>query len=440
MPLPLTSLTSHNRTFPKVNTFKDLDLKKGLLGHAPLTLADQAMVSGVNFLVGILLARFLGVAGYGRFVLAFSAVLFLNSIQMSLILSPMMVLGVKKSQAEQPAYFGAALILQGCFALISVLLIFGGGSILVRIVPKWHVGGLLLPLAAVAVGFQAQEFFRRYCFTQIWARAALLVDGVYYGGQVMIFALLALYQELTPTTALWGMAGAAGISVLVSWMGLRCRFTFDLSLLKRTAKSNWHFGKWLGGSAVLQWFSGQFFIYVAAAYLSASAAGAIKAAQNIVGVTHILFLGMENFVPTRASQIYQAAGRNALNHYLKKVALWGGAATGTICLIAASAPGLWMELIYGGDYRKYAHVLLWFCGIYLLSFFARPISAGLKALENTKPFFKAYILMALFSLTCSVPLIKYLSLNGAMLGILGVNVILVAFISSLFFAGNSGGR
>lgn len=67
-------------------------------------------------------------------------------------------------------------------------------------------------------------------------------------------------------------------------------------------------------------------------------------------------------------------------------------------------------------------------------FFARPFSADPKALENTKPFSKAYTLMAFFSLTCSAPLIKYLSLNGVMLGILGVNIIFVIFISQLYFA------
>ena len=153
--------------FGRLRLFKGLDLKQAFFGHASLALADQAMVSGVNFLVGILLARLLGVAGYGRFVLAFSVVFFLNSIQMALILAPMMVLGAKKNQDEQPAYFGSVLMQQICFAVFSFLLILGGGSVLVQLVPKWHVGNLLIPLAAVAVGFQTQEFFRRYCFTQI---------------------------------------------------------------------------------------------------------------------------------------------------------------------------------------------------------------------------------------------------------------------------------
>jgi O-antigen/teichoic acid export membrane protein len=401
-----------------------VDLKNLFFGHTPLVLADQAMVSGVNFLVGILLARLLGVAGYGRFVLAFSAVLFLNSIQMALILSPMMVIGAKKDQNEKAAYFGAVFMQQICFVFFSILLILGGGFILVQLVPKWQVGNLLLPLAAAAVGFQTQEFFRRYCFTQIQARAAIMIDGIYYGGQILILALIASYGKLTPVVALWGIAGAASIAILAGLVGIRGKLAFDVPVFKNTVKQHWDFGKWLGGSAVLQWFSGQLFIYVSAACLSAAAAGAIKAAQNIVGITHILFLGMENFVPIKASRIYHINGNKALKQYLKKVALWGGAATGTICLIAAIAPRLWMELLYGASYIEYAYIVWWYAGIYMLIFFSRPLTAGLKAIEHTRPTFTAYIVSSLFSVATAVTLVRLYNIEGALFGILCTQMIM----------------
>ena len=38
-------------------------------------LADQAFVSGMHFLIGILLARYLGMAGYGEYVLIYGVIL-----------------------------------------------------------------------------------------------------------------------------------------------------------------------------------------------------------------------------------------------------------------------------------------------------------------------------------------------------------------------------
>ena len=40
--------------------------------HVNWALADQTMVSGVNFLTGILLARHLGIEEFGRFTLAWT--------------------------------------------------------------------------------------------------------------------------------------------------------------------------------------------------------------------------------------------------------------------------------------------------------------------------------------------------------------------------------
>ena len=59
-------------------------------------LTDQAMVSGVNFLTGIVLARYLGIEEFGRFTLAWMAVLLVNSLQSGLIVQPMMSIGPKQ--------------------------------------------------------------------------------------------------------------------------------------------------------------------------------------------------------------------------------------------------------------------------------------------------------------------------------------------------------
>ncbi len=59
---------------------------------------DQGMVSAVNFLTGILLARHLGVEEFGRFTLVWMLVLFMSSFQLALIVSPMLSIGPKRRQ------------------------------------------------------------------------------------------------------------------------------------------------------------------------------------------------------------------------------------------------------------------------------------------------------------------------------------------------------
>ena len=87
--------------------------------HINWALADQTMVSGVNFLTGILLSRYLGLEEFGRFTLAWMAVLFVNSLQHAAIISPMMSIGPKQPEAEAPAYYGAIVVQQIVFSRVS---------------------------------------------------------------------------------------------------------------------------------------------------------------------------------------------------------------------------------------------------------------------------------------------------------------------------------
>src|SRR3546814_10183528 len=61
-------------------------------------LADQVMVSGSNFLMTVFLARYLGLEEFGRFALAWMAVLFAAGIHYALVAAPMMSIGPKRSE------------------------------------------------------------------------------------------------------------------------------------------------------------------------------------------------------------------------------------------------------------------------------------------------------------------------------------------------------
>ena len=67
-----------------------------LKSNKPLVFLDQAIVSGSNFILGILLARNLGIEGYGYYSLIWLVVLFFSSMQLASLISPMMSLGPKK--------------------------------------------------------------------------------------------------------------------------------------------------------------------------------------------------------------------------------------------------------------------------------------------------------------------------------------------------------
>ena len=388
------------------------------------------MVSGTNFVTGILLARYLGIEEFGRFTLAWIAVLFVNSIQHAMIVSPMMSIGPKQSEAEAPAYFGAVVVQQIFFSGVVFFLLLAGVQLSSVLFPEWRVESLAFPLALAALTFQFQDFLRRYFFTRERPSVAFANDAIRCLGQtaVLIWLCLTVSDTLDTAKVLWVIAITAGTAAACGTFLVE-RIEANAAKLRTIASRHWRFSKWLTASALLYWTSGNLFIIAAAALLGTAAVGALKAAQNIMGITHILIQGLENIVPVRAASHLRHGGVKAMSAYLRRVTIIGGIATFAVAIVVAAVPELWLGMIYGTVYQGYGYLLQWYAAIYLLIYLSLPLRTALRALESTRPIFIAYLLMTMFSVIAAYPLVSSLSLKGVMLGLFGVNGILVATLA-----------
>lgn len=393
--------------------------------HVNWTLADQTMVSGVNFLTGILLARYLGIEEFGVFTLAWMAVLFVNSLQMAMIISPMMSIGSKRTEEEVPSYYGAMFVQQAVFAVVSFIVLFSGVRLSGVFFPQWNVQHLALPLATVTLVFQMQDFMRRYFFTRNRAKVAFLSDAIRYLGQMGLLIWLFQVIEMDSADALWIISGTSMAAVFLGLFSLE-RMAWNRGTLITITNRHWQFSKWLTGSALMQWTSGNFFIVVVGGMLGATAVGALRAAQNVMGVMHILFQGLENIVPVRAGNYYHQSGSQALVAYLRKVAWVGGLSTVIIALLVAAIPEIWLGLFYGNEFISYGNLLRWYAVVYVLMFFGFVLRVGLRALETTRPIFYAYLLATIVTLSLAHVLIEWRGLNGAAFGILLTQIVMVA--------------
>lgn len=392
-----------------------------------LALMDQAVVSGVNFLTGILLARFLGLEEFGRYTLVWMAVLLVNMLQLSLILHPMMSLGPKMPEQEMSGYFGAVLLQQvvlGVFCMLCIVLLGIGAHVYY---PQWQADGLVLPLIAVIIAFQAQEFVRRCFFTQQRLQDALLNDVISYGGQLLLLLALFPLFKMKTDGVLWIIAFTSAVAATVGFWRLR-PFYWSLESFKHISLKHWRFSRWLAAGAFMQWIGGQFFVIASAAVFSATAAGAIAAARNIVGPTLILFSATENVVSVQASVSFKKGGWPSLKKYLLKVSLYGGLANGLICLAAALFAPFWMKTLFGQEYEQYAYLVYWFSVTHFLMFFIRPLLALFRTVEFTRPIALGSILPMVFSLASSVYLVKMMGLTGAMIVMLGIQGLIFLYL------------
>ena len=204
--------------------------------------------------------------------------------------------------------------------------------------------------------------------------------------------------------------------------------SFNLKSILKTFKRHWKMSKYLIGSALMQWTSGNYFIIVAGVLLGPVSVGALRAASNIIGVTNILLQGLENIVPQSASKHLVGSGIFGLKSYLKKIFFLGGSVILLIAAILILFSSEILVTLYGDDFSEYSYVLVWYSITSLIVFSLTPLFIGLRTLENTKPIFISYLITTIFSISAANVLIKEFEVNGVMIGIL-INSIIMVFIS-----------
>ncbi|MCD8488871.1 MAG: hypothetical protein LRZ84_19550 [Desertifilum sp.] len=326
--------------------------------HVKWVLADQIIVSGMNFLTGILLARFLGLEGYGQFVLLYAIFLYANTFQVALIVAPMMSIAPQMQLGEpRLQYMKGTLTLQIGFTLLLCLGLLILGQFADVYFPRWNLPLYQFPLIASIFSFQLQDWLRRYYFIYQKGKSVFFNDSISYGGQVIVLLILHHLNQFTIERVFWGIACtsalAFGVGALIEKLAL------NLTDARQAFQKSWHTGRNLLVAGQIHWLGSQGILILGASFLGTRAAGGIRAAQNIVGPFNILFQAMDNFIPVQAAHQYAEKQLIGLVQYMQKVCLGGGLLIALPCAIIAVLSPWIMEFAYGVEYREFAPLVIW---------------------------------------------------------------------------------
>ena len=382
--------------------------------HVNWAMMDQILVSGVNFITTILLARFIGVEEFGIFSLVWMAILFANSFQHALILAPLMSLAPNISN-NIGQYCGTLLIHQIVLSTILSGFFFAFGTLIwTDLSPD-----LLLPAIAALFIWQLQELSRKYFYTFRKPSTAVKISAVKYLAQIsfIIFAWKIEKNWLDASNVLWIVSFSSMLSVIYALFHLE-GVNFKKETFLTTTQQHWLFSKWLAGSVVLQWVSGNMLLVMCGIILGPVVLGAFRAAQSLVGAANVLFQALENIAPIQAAQNFKLNGRVGLISYLNRLSILGGSGTVLFVAVLAVFPNFWMELFFGPEYSGYGNILIWFSVIYCVVFASIPIRIGLRTLKQSKPIFWGYVVSTVFTALAAYPLIVSIGQTGVALGIL----------------------
>jgi O-antigen/teichoic acid export membrane protein len=265
-----------------------------------LAILDQGAYSGSNFILNILLARWVTQQDYGAFSVAFTIVLFLSSLHNAIQLEPMSVIGPANYQENLEDYLNSQIRLNFIITIpIAILFILVG-----RILLSLGVVDTYLSQVLVAAGLAMPFLFflwvvRRTFYVRQQPMGALFSSVLY--AVLMMSGLLVVHRlEVESSMTGFGLMGLAGfisgLTTLLVWRKRDIKGRVIISL-NRVMSSHWNFGRWALAAAALAVAASQVQILLTAGMVNLEAAGAFSAMQNLVNpmaqiITAIAILGL----------------------------------------------------------------------------------------------------------------------------------------------------
>jgi O-antigen/teichoic acid export membrane protein len=222
--------------------------------------------------------------------------------------------------------------------------------------------------------------------------------------------------------------GAAAI--LGTAHGVLCldKMTWRSEVLWQTIRRHWHVAKWLLPSTLMGWTAGQAFMMMTGAVLGVATVGMLRAAQTVVGVVHILLLGMDNFAPIHASQVFQRRGSEALYHYLKNLTWKGASAVLLLLLIINVNATKITQLMYGTDYPDLGPLMLAVSIIYIGPLLSVVLGVWALAIEATEVVFVSLAASTAVAVLVAYPFVVFGGVAGTLSGIFLVEFIRVCIL------------
>jgi O-antigen/teichoic acid export membrane protein len=379
------------------------------------TIADQALFAGSNFILSVLLARWLSEKDFGAYSIGLTIFWMSSTIHTGFLTEPMLVFGPGKFRDKLPGY--SALILRGHAALTLVI-----GFLLAMTGLVFGLNGSIM-LSQVFFALSVSQFFvllmwnlRKACYVRLRPRVAAMGGAVY--ALIMLPSAYALFSGhmLNAWSAIGLLSIAAIVSSLVIMVALKINpFEYiSAELMSETFEKHISYGKWAAVTGVITWIPEQLPFIMAGAWHGLDTTASVKALWNFAmpvshACTAISVFLVPVFVRMRIKQ-----------SFFKTVFL----ITGVVTIVSA---GYWlfiglyneplMFLFYKGKYSGHS-TGLWIVGaITVVSGILSILSACVRAMEKPQYVFWAYSASSVICLGPGMYLMHRYDVSGALLSI-----------------------
>lgn len=379
-------------------------------------LLDQGLISGSNFIVAILLGRWLAPQQYGAYALAFEVFLFMAIVYGALVLEPMTVFGPSVYKNDFKAYLGILLRIHGALSILMIVAVFAVAAVLKALKPSSS-----LPAALVGVGVACPCLLlfwlaRRGFYVNLLPQKAVVSACAY--SAIVLAGVMVVYKmhSLSAPSAFLMMAAGAVITgpVMLRWFkshipsspGRRFR-------VQDIIWQHWDYGRWALASAIVIWFSGAVYYPALGSFFTLAETGKFKALMNLsspIGQAYVALSLLTLPYASRAHHEHGDAIGGRLVWKLTGVYLFGSA---LYWLVVVVARGPIIHYLYGGKYTQVIALLPWVALGSIFRIGATAQANVLRAMRSPAMVFISYSAASVVAVLLGVPFTRWFGMHGA---------------------------
>lgn len=376
-------------------------------------LLDRGLVAGSNFILTILLARWLSASEYGAFAMALAGYALLSMFHTALFVDPLLVFGAGTYRRRFSKYFGTLLVGHATFALAS-----GAGLLLIgwvlRLFDLPQLSAVSLTLAFAAPFMLLRSVVRHACYARGQPGLAAFGGVVYM--TVLLAGLWGIYVSgaASFTLAFWAMAAAGVMSAVSLMVPVRPLMPHwrEKPWMTKVVLDHWRYGRWLMGASLLQWIPGNILYFALPALIGLEANAAFRALVNLNSpFGHLAGALTALLLPAlvRARDRKPVEFRRLMHFGLIGFALAGAGYWAFLALLHQPL----IDWMYDGNYNEYSELLVILAFTNVVGGVAAVLGAVSQALERSRWWFWSSVASAAVMLTLGLAIIWQYGLTGA---------------------------
>jgi O-antigen/teichoic acid export membrane protein len=405
-----------------------------VMSKGSVAVLEEGLFAGSNFLIGVLLARWLEPVDYGAFTAAYSLFLLLGTAFYSAIcVQPVLVFGSREHASQFGQYFGCLLwIHAGLAGVMSV----GMGAIAAFF---WYGGSVelantFLALTVVSPFITLLWLARRAHYALLKPHWPLCAGALYLILVVLGCYALSRTHWISPPSSLM-VIGAASLASSVPLVALirpkRWLKGTNLSPSAILAR-HWQYGKWSALTSSLRWSTNYAYYLLLPLSLGLEASAVLRAHMNLVlpilhansalyGILIPQFAKI--FTQQRKFELWRFTRAVLVLYTLAALVFWG--------LLIVFAQQIF-ALLYGGHYHADIRLFALLGLLPLSGGIAGVLESALFAAGRPKLVAMNYAVSAIVTLTVGWGLLAMNGVMGAGMGLLAASIATAATMAWSF--------